>query len=695
MATDERVSGNYFSVLGANALLGRTLTPDDARPGQPAVSVITHRFWERMFGSDPRAVGRIISMNGKQTTIVGVLPKGFCGVNPNACPDMMSPMQKQPDDAESQNVLDKPDYWYFEAIGRLKPGVNEEQARAETELLMRQAILAYAPNGKFDLPQVRLSEGGRGLDELRRDMERPLQVLSWTIGIVLVIACANLAGLLLAKATSRHREVGTRLALGAGRRRLIRQFLTESVLLASIGGAAGVALAFSAGDAVVNLFVSDPGPHGIAASINLKVLVFSFALCLFTGIAFGLFPALRATRGDLLPALRAAGPVADRARFRTGKMLIALQVALSLGLITGSALFLRTLANLKSERLGFEARNLLVFQLDPTLNGYEGQRLLNFHEEVVKRIEGLPGVHSASMSRWGILSGSGTSNSIVKPDGQPLNVFIHFVCPRFFETMGIPILTGRDVSWSDSETSHRVMLVNQKFAEAYSNGQSPMGRILDMNGAPAEIVGMVGDTKSDSLKHETRPTVYIPFRQHPQRSMTYALRSSAEPDALVVAVQAAIRGIDPNVPMYQVKTQVEQINQGIRRERTLAALLTGVAVLGLVLACLGIYGTLAYLVTARTPEIGLRLALGARGADIAAMMLKESGVPVVAGVLGGIWVSLSAGKLVESLLYGVESRDAVSLSAATGILLLSGWIAAWLPARRASRVAPMDALRHE
>ena len=696
LAGGQIVSGNYFTALGTNALLGRTLAPEDDRPTELAsAGVLSYGYWQRVFGGDPGVLGQTIAVNGTQVVLVGVLPRGWFGIEPDWCPDVILPMALQPVVYAGPDVLRNPRRWMFEVVGRLKPGAAEEQARIEMELLLGQAILADKPEREYDVPRVALNPAGQGLDGLRGELTRPLTVLAWTVAAILLIACANLAGLLLARATARRREIGTRLALGAGRARLIRQLLTESLLLSAVGGAGGILLAHLAGDSIVRLFSPNDRPLGVEVALNLRVLAFSTGLCIATALAFGLAPALRATRVDLLPLLKSAGATADRSRFRLGRAFIAVQVAVSLVLVTGSALFVRTLINLRSESLGFRPENLLVFQLNPTLNGYKDQRLLNFHEEVLKRIERLPGVRTASMSRWGLLSGSATSDGVNLP-GQPnVPVRIHYVAPHFFETLGFPLLAGRDVAWSDREGPGRVMVVNESLAKQLFPGENPVGRALHMNGNLVEVIGVAGDTKFDSLRRAAPATVYIPFRQNVQFSMTYVLRSEIGPKTLAAAARRAVESVDPNVPLYEVKTQAEQINAAMRNERLFATLLSGFALLAVALACLGIYGTLAYLVTRRTPEIGLRVALGAKRWDVVGLVLRESAAPVVVGVVAGVAGALAAGRLVESMLFGLKPRDPLTLLTAAAVLTGCALGAGWWPARRASRIEPMEALRHE
>ena len=690
-----KVAGNYFSTLESHALIGRTLLPEDDRAGAiSSVAVLSHGYWERRFGSNPGVLGRKLVANGIPNMVVGVMPKGWCGVDPSKCPDVILPMSQRPLVDGSQDMLQKPEFWGFEVIGRLKDGVSDARASAEIELLMRQKILAYHPKNDYDPPRVVMRPAGQGMDDLRRDLKRPLMILGWAVGSVLVIACANIGGLLLSRAAARKREIVTRLALGAGRGRLIRQLTTETLVLSTLGCLAGLALAPLTANSIARLFLTEERPIGVSADLNLRVLAFSAALCVATGLILGLAPALNAARADLVSGLKASNAGVYRSRFRAGKILIAVQVIFALVLTAGSALFVRTLINLKSEPLGFRPENLLTFQLDPTMNGYRGPRAANFHEEVVKRIAALPGVRSASMSRWGILSGSATVDQVNLPGSKPVDIRVHYVAPRFFETMGFPMLDGRDVTFADREQSKPVMIINQTLARIAFSGQNPVGRTLPMDRA-VEIIGLAADTKFDALRKAYPPTVYIPFRQDRVFSMTYVIRTDAEPGSLLAAIRNAVQAVDANVPLFEVRTQVEQINRNIKRERVFASLLSGFAVMSLVLACLGIYSTLAYQVTQRTSEIGIRMALGARRSEVVALVMRESVVPVLLGIGVGTGAAIVAGRLVQSMLYGLKPGDPATLVAVGIALLGSALAAAWLPARRASRIAPMEALRYE
>jgi len=697
LANGQIVSGNFFPALGTSARLGRTLSPDDDRAGSGFAAVLSHGFWLRSFGGAGDVLGRTLLVNGTPVVVVGVLPRASCGVDPSWCPDLFLPfaMQSAVETWAAGDVLTRPDHWYFQVMGRLRPGVRDEAARAETERLVAAAVRAAAPPEAYDLPRLLLLPGAQGLGDLRNGLRRPLRVLGAAVASVLLVACFNLAGLLLARVSTRQREIATRLALGARRGRIVRQLLTESLLLAALGGVAGVLLAYGARDAITRLFLASEQAAAVEIALNGRVLLFATILLAALGVGFGLAPALRATRGDLQTVLRSVRGTVDRGPQRSGKALIALQVALSLALVATSTLLVRTLANLRSQALGFRPENLLVFQLDPSLNGYRGARLLDFHEQVLRNVAGVAGVRAASMSRLGLLAGTRTTDRVFLPGQAPMKANIHFVAPRFFETLGFPLLLGRDLSWGDREEAAPVAVLNATLAGQLFPGRSPVGQRVMMNGRAVEVVGVAGDTKFDSIRAAVPPTAYVPFRQKEQLSMTFVLRSEAAPGALLPLLRRAVAQVDPNVPLYRVRTQVQQIANATRGERVLATLLSGFSLVALVLAGVGIYATLAYQVARRTPEIGLRAALGAGAGDVSRLVLKEVLGPVGVGIVLGLAASLVSGRLVESMLFGVTPQEPVVLLLAAGILLASALAAAWSPARRATRIAPMEALRQE
>jgi predicted permease len=707
LARGRVVSGNFFRVLGVEALLGRTITPEDDQPGGvPSVAVLSYGFWQRAFGGDPGALGQTVGLNGTPFVVIGVTPKSFQGIDPEAPTDVMVPMAMQAVAYAEPSKLEEPRSWWVRVMGRLPSGAGEEQARARIEFLLQQAIAAEPPEKEYDAPRIALLGGGQGLEFLRNRFRTPLLVLMAAAAAVLLIVCANIGGLLLTRAAARRKEIGTRLALGAGRPRLIRQLLTESLALAVIGGGAGIALAYALRDSLPGLLSSGSQPLLLDMSIDGPMLGFSIAACAVAGIAFGLAPALRATRVELAAMLKqGGGPGGGVSRVRTGRALVVVQVSLSLVLLAAAALFVRTVANLRSETLGFKPENLLVFQLNGTLNGYEDEPLLDLYEQVLRKIEVLPGVVSASLSRHGLLTGGRTGTGVFvigdEPrDGSDNGSNVHYVAPRFFETMGIALLLGRDIEWSDRKGAPRVAAVNEAFARQFFQGENPLGRRVSMNrenpsAEAIEIVGMAGDSKYSGIRQSAPPTMYIPFRQNPQHSMTFVVRAVREPGSLLAALRETVESIDPNLPLFNVRTQTEQLSQAMQQERLFANLLVAFGALALFLACLGLYGTLAYSVTARIPEIGLRMALGAQRRDVAAMIVKGSLAPVGLGLALGVAGAVASAQLIESMLFGVAANDPLTLAGAVSVLMASAALAAWLPARRASRVDPMTALRYE
>jgi predicted permease len=706
LASGRVVSGNFFGVLGVEPLLGRAITPEDDQPGGgAAVAVLSYAFWQRAFGGDPGVLGQTVGLNGTPFAVIGVTPKSFQGIDPETPTDVMVPLAMQAVAYAESSKLDEPRSWWLRVMGRLPDGAGEEQARARIEFLLQQAIAAEPPGEEYDAPRITLRAGGQGLEFLRNRFHTPLLVLMAAAAAVLLIVCANIGGLLLTRAAARRKEIGTRLALGAGRPRLVRQLLTESLALAAIGGGAGVALAYALRNSLPGLLSRGSEPLLLDMSLDARMLGFSVAACVVAGIAFGLAPALRATRVELATMLKqGCGPGGGVSRVRTGRALVAVQVSLSLVLLAGAALFVRTVANLRSETLGFQPENLLVFQLNGTLNRYEDEPLLDLYEQVVRNIETLPGVISASVSRHGLLTGGRTGTGVFVAGYQPRDGAgngsnVHYVAPKFFETMGIPLLLGRDIEWSDRKGAPRVAAVNEAFAKQFFEGNNPLGRQVGMDREnPAdtiEVIGLVGDAKYSGLRQSAPPTMYIPFRQHPQHMMTFVVRAVRDPEGLLAALRKTVETIDPNLPLFNVRTQTGQLSRAMQQESLFANLLVAFGLLALFLACLGLYGTLAFAVTARIPEIGLRMALGAQRRDVAAMIVKSSLAPVGIGVVLGVAGAVAAARLIESMLFGVAANDPLTLAGAVAVLMASAALAAWLPARRAARVDPMTALRYE
>jgi predicted permease len=714
LARGQTVSSNYFSALGVQPTTGRMFVETDDRVGAPPVCVISDGYWKRRFGRDNSIAGKAISIAGVPFTIVGVTPPEFFGVQPGSAIDVWVPLSIKPLVAP---VSDKKfsdfastDYWWVLIMGRLKPGVSERQAAAGLDVIFKQSATPdVASPDKRILASLELTPASHGLDQLRRQFSRPLFILMGIVGLVLLIACANVANLLLARAKSRQKEIGVRLSLGASRGRLIRQLLTESALLASLGGALGLALAYW-GSGLLITFIS---PANNKLSLNLspdfRVLGFAAAMCLLTGLLFGLAPAWRATRVELTPALKqsTSGLSAGRLRLGLAKTLVIAQAALSLVLLFGAGLFVRTLVNLKNLDTGFDKDNLLLFGINPTTAGYKGPALNDFYARVQQRVAALPGVVSATASLHLLLSGSMRGNSIwvsgynPKP-GEELSVRVVPAGSNFFETMKIPLLRGRDFNERDNESAPKIAVVNQTLVKRYFANRDPIGQRIgwDRESPAMEIVGVAKDAKYDSLRRDAAPTIYHPFRQANNLNwMHYEVRTAGDPKTFIPDVRSAVAALDRNVPLFDLKTQTEQVDELLLRERLFAKLSSFFGLLALLLACVGLYGIMSYAVVRRTSEIGIRMALGARRADILGMVLQETLVLVTIGIALGIPASLMAARFAASvfsgLLYGLKATDVTTVVIAAVLLMAVAAFAGFLPARRASLVEPTVALRYE
>ena len=709
----QAVSGDFFSGLGVSPWLGREFLPGDDAPSSAPVAVVSHEFWRKHFGADAGSAEKTVNINGQPVTIVGVAPPEFFGVVPGNPIDIYIPLslytqqwtRLYPDDP-----LTSPKTWWLEIMGRLKPGVTEGSATSELQVIFDRALRARLPNASNAVvPTIGVILAGRGLNELRQKFSTSLLLLMGMVGLVLLIACANVAGVLLARATARQKEIAVRLSLGASRSRIIRQLLVESVLLGVIGGCAGLAFSLLASSALVRLLSSGRNPIYVSVGVDNRVLAFTAAISILSGIFFGLVPAIAATRVSITPTLKdTVAQFSSRAgRFRVGKALVGGQVALSLLLLIASGLLLRTLDLLQHVPLGFDQHALLTFEVRPGLNAYNDQRLIAYYEELQRRLQSLPGVRSVAFTQHGPIDNGYSSNSSEIPGytapGQQLDVYRHIVGPGYFRTLNIPIVLGRAITDRDTGTSPRVLVVNETLVRKYFHGNNPLGKqiVYSRNHLGSigefEIVGVAKDVKYGKVRNEVPPTAYWPYQQSKiiSRQMVYLVRTAGDPFAVADSVRKACLDLDKDVPVVRMQTEEQVVTSSLFLERTFALLSGAFGALALLLACVGLYGTIGYAVTRRTAEIGVRMALGAERGRILRMILSEMSFVVIAGILIGLPVSWAAAKLLSHQLYGLSPHDPITVIGASLIILAITLLAGYLPARRASKVNPMIALRYE
>jgi macrolide transport system ATP-binding/permease protein len=715
IAYGEYVSGDYFSGLRLPPAAGRLIIPDDDRAGSPAVAVVSFALSQSRFGGSANAAGQSILIDNIPFTAVGVAPPEFFGVNPAQVPDFYIPIHTnpllEPDEllGSSGRYTDRNFYW-IEMMGRLRPGVSLAQAQAAVVPPFHQWVEATASNRqeRADLPVLALEPGAGGLDVLRQRYSKPLYLLMTLTGLILAIACANIANLLLARAASRRREMALRLSVGAGRLRVVRQLLTESVLLACLGGALGVLAAIWGIRFLTLLLANGQANVTLRAELNWHVLAVATALSILTGVVFGLAPALQSTRVDVMDALKEIRAGQPRSRFRVPLrlMLVASQIAISLVVLVAAGLFVRTLSNLQSIELGFNREHVLLFDLNARQAGHGGQEIAAFYADLQKRFSAIPGVRSVSLSTFPLIGGSILGLPITLPgmprrDGNPFLT----VGPAYFATMQIPILRGREFDERDQPGSTAVAVVNQQFADTNFRGQNPLGRHLTVGGSPSpiprrdlEIVGVAGNARYNSLKRTVPTLVYVPYDQLsvPRLAqMTFELRTAGAPLGYVNTIRSIVHQADARVPVTNVNTQAAQIDGSINPEIAFAKLSTAFAILALTIACVGLYGTVMYNVARRTGEIGLRMALGAQRGRVVWMVVREVFLLAAMGLAIGVPIAFAASRLVESFLFGMKPTDPVTLTMAVLILLSATLLAGYFPARRASRIDPMVALRHE
>jgi predicted permease len=695
-------SWNYFRALGVSPVLGRTFLPEDEEPGSAAPALLSHSYWRRAFAADPGVLGRALTIADGRVTIVGILPPEFRGLSPGDSIDVFVPLTVADRLLYDRRITDTRGWW-VQMMARVHPGVSVAELRSEIETRLIGMMRAEHVKEPWDPPKIRLVDGRRGLHWLRTQFERPLRLVMAVALLILLMSAVNVSGLLLARSEARAAETGARLALGAGRLRVARQHLTESLLLAMLGLAGGLTLAAILGSGLPSLLARRGEPPALDLAPDATFLTLAVLATVAVAILFALYPAWKSSRLELTSALKRTHG-ARTGRLPMGRVLVGAQVALSLVLLIAAAMFLRTVSNLRSLDFGFVPERLLVFGADPTLAGYDEVRTIGFYERAIQRLASTPGVRSVALSRHGLLTGGSSSSTYYyrDPNGQLKSLGelrLHMISPGYFDTVGLPLLEGRDVRASDTATSQRVVLVNQKLARALRpDGGSPVGLDLfeDKNGdGRAVIAGVVGNAKYDAIRRDAPTTLYAPFRQRAVRQGTFSVRTVSDPLSLAATVRRVMAEVDSRVPIYDLRTQEEQISLAMERERILAKLLAGFGSLALILAAIGIYGVLSYSVTRRTSEIGIRLALGAAPAALQRMIVRESLLPVAFGLAVGLCAAWWFTQLLESFLFGIKPMDGWSVAAAVATLAAGAALAAWIPAHRASRVAPLTALRYE
>jgi len=707
------VSGNYFTVLGVRAAVGRTLVAGDDRvPAGERVAVVSDAYWTRRFGRDPSVVGRAFRYKARPFTIVGVAPHGFFGETVGEAPDLWTPMTAQPD-APSFLWTGHSATW-LQVLARRRPGLTLAHVRAGLDPVyarVRDDIAGETADPRFRQgvlhSRLGVSAAPGGASKLRDPFSRPLLILMAIVGLVLAIACANVANLMLARAAVRRRETAVSLAFGASRGRVARQLLLEAGLLAAAGGAAGLAIAVRGSAALVTLVAGAGKPISLDAGVDRRVLAFTIVVSSATAIVFGLVPALGASRLDPLAALkRSAGSGRAGERLRVRRLLVVCQIALSIVLLVGAALFVRSLGKLQNIEPGFDPTRVLVFELTPPVDERPVSReeANALYRRLLARAESVPGVQAASAAFTSLFTQGSWGNAItvegfVPELGVTPRTFANAVTPRYFEVMGIAVVGGRPFAESDHESAPRVVIVNQTFARQFFGESLPIGKHVGL-GAPAkqmmEVVGIVGDAKYVDLREAQRPMLYVPFTQYRQQSLReLEVRTTAAPTTVAATLRQELAAVDFRLAIVGTMELRDRVDASLAPERLVARLSAGFGLLALALAAIGLYGVVAYVTTQRTGEIGIRMALGADGASVRRLVLGDTLKLVAVGVAIGAPAALAAARLLASQLYSVTPHDPASVAAALAALVCSAGAAGYLPARRASRVDPLAALRCE
>jgi predicted permease len=726
IARGNPVSGNYFSTLGVHAALGRTLQPGDDNPAAPPVAVLSYAYWLHDFSGSPDVIGKTVGLNGVPTVIVGVAARSFTSLTPGIIYDLFVPISMRPRllPRLSPNADDAGSVWLV-MVGRPKPGVPASRAQAEVDTMFRRALLAgEKPLSKpGDAPAITITPAQSSLAGARRQFTQPLTIMMLAVGLILLIACANIGGLQLARAISREKEMALRIALGGGQGRILRQLLTESLLVAILGGIAGLAFSWIGARVVLAMVAgTSTRPTGLTGDVDIRVLLFTAGISLLSGILFGLAPATRGMRMDLNRSLRdGSGNAASRGRWRfvsLGQSLAVAQIALCVVILTGAGLLVRTLQNLRSVDPGFDTTNVLMFRVNPTLIGYKPAAVDALNRQLQARLGALPGVTGVSFAMTALLNDSLSSTTFELPNRPGVGADSNWLTigTGYFDTLRVRLLAGRDFSAADfvaaaasrpagpgdpppANAPPTPVIVNQAFVKQYFAGLSPLGRNFNYKHTPGEpdgsgfvVIGVVSNIKYNSLREAVAPTTYAPAVGGP---VTFAVRTAASPTALAAAVREVVRQTEPNLPIIDISTQAETIDRLLAQERIIAQLASFIALLALLLACTGLFGLLSHEVGTRTREIGIRMALGARRPDVLRLVLRMGLLVAAFGLALGAGAAFGVTRYLGSILFDVQPADPLTFLAVGALLLCVALIACYLPARRATTVDPLNALRAE
>jgi predicted permease len=720
------VSGEYFSTLGVQPAAGRVFNSevDRARGGSP-IAVVSYSFWNRRFGLSPDVLGRSVKIHHTSLLIVGVTPPGFFGETVGETPDIWVPMMMQDAiypgrdylSASTQGVLNQ--HMWLQVMGRLKPGISFAQAKASINVTFKQLLESavgpqLTPDERKEAlnQQINLQPGARGSSTLHSEFGKPLIFLMVLVGLVLLIACANVANLLLARGAARQKEFAMRVAMGAGRGRLVRQLFTESLLLAVLGAAAGILLAHWADVLLLRMVSGSATPAAVQLNLqpDVRVLGFTLGVTLFTAILFGLIPSLYVTRLDLSPVLksatlRMAGESLSR-RLPVGKSLVVVQVAVSLILLVAAGVFVRSLSRLSEVNLGYHRENLLLFRVNAAAGGYKGPAATRLYQDLLEKLAAIPGLRAVTVSHNGVFIGSESGDPIAvegytpKPD-EEMNSSMDHVGPGYFSTMGIPILLGREIEPQDSGNGPRAAVINQTFARQFFPNTNPIGKHVrdTYPGNPEDmvIVGVVSDAKYNSLREKMRPRIYAPLfnPMWEQAAAVYEVRTFADPASVSASLRQAVQATASSLPPVKIRTMSDLVDDSLQTDRFIERLSEGFGLLAMLLASIGLYGIMAYTVARRTRDIGIRLALGAAPGNVLWQVLRETLLLVLMGIVIGVPLALGGTHLVRNMIFGLGFADPIAILSAAILLAIVAALAGFLPAWRASRVDPMVALRYE